>query len=99
MKMKLKPFPNLINHTAKPMGATSAEVTVSVVSTSRDIHSSKSYQLIQNSYDRYDKLRESVLEQCDYNYSVVCFSLYRYRKHFSMLFCVIHIFPFLCAYM
>ena len=65
MKVKLKPFPNLINHTAKPMATTSAEVTVSVVSTSQDIHSSKSYQSIQNSYDRYDKLREPVLEQCD----------------------------------
>ena len=38
MKAELKPFPNLIKHTVKPMATTSAEVTVSVVSTSQDIH-------------------------------------------------------------
>ena len=38
MKAELKPFLNLIKHTVKPMATTSAEVTVSVVSTSQDIH-------------------------------------------------------------
>ena len=65
VRAKLQPFPNLIKHTAKPTGTTSAKVTVSVVSTSQDIYSSNGYQSIRNSYEDYGKLREPLLEQCN----------------------------------
>ena len=65
IRARLQPFPNLINRAARPTGATSAQVTVSVVSTSQDIYSSNGYQSIQNPCDGYGKLREPLLDQCD----------------------------------